>query len=66
MTTTESTTLREELHRLTGEQRWMVLLTLCGAAPDEVRHALDVERATRARAEGDAYVAALIAGQADR
>jgi hypothetical protein len=58
-------TLREELHKLTGEQRWMVLLALVGAAPDEVRHALDVERATRVRAEGDACVAALIAGQAE-
>ena len=63
--TSDRTQLRCEIAALDTGQLWMVLMSLVGAAPDEVRHALDVERATRVRAEGDAYVAALIAGRAD-
>ena len=66
VTTSDRTQLRCEIAALDTGQLWMVLMSLVGTAPDEVRHALDVEQQTRPRAEGDAYVAALIAGQADR
>ena len=41
--TSDRTQLRCEIAALDTGQLWMVLMSLVGAAPDEVRHALDDE-----------------------
>ena len=48
MTTSDRTQLRCEIAALDADQMHFLLLLLAGSDPDAVRHALDVERATRA------------------